>query len=346
MLFHNTIVKSMALIQPPRVVSSLEVEARLAPLYGRLKLSAGRLELMTGIRERRFWEPGTRPSVVAARAGAEAIRQAGIPKEKIGCLIHASVCRDFLEPATASLVHEALGLSPDAVMFDLSNACLGVLNGMVQTANMIELGQIEAGLVVSGETAEPLHEATLTNLLGERRLDRQFLKRQFASLTIGSAAAAVLLMRGGGDSSGRRLLGGAVGTDSGANRLCQADPALTISDGPIMHTDSEGLLHAGCALAARTWEKVKANLGWDNGSPDRVFTHQVGKAHAKLTLEALGLPPERDFPTVSFLGNTGSAALPGALALGIREREPTRGEKLALLGIGSGLSCLMLGMEW
>ncbi len=346
MLFKNTVVKSVALIQPPRAVSSLEVEARLASLYNRLKLSAGRLELMTGIRERRFWEPGTRPSAVAAKAGAEAIRLADFPKEKIGCLIHASVCRDFLEPATASLVHEALGLSSDAAMFDLSNACLGVLNGMVQVANMIELGQIEAGLVVSGETAEPLHEATIRNLLGDRRLDKRFLKMQFASLTIGSAAAAVLLGRAEGSGSGHRLLGGAVGTDSGANRLCQADPALATPDGPIMHTDSEGLLHAGCALAARTWEKAKAVLGWNNGSPDRVFTHQVGKAHARLTLEALGLPPERDFPTVSFLGNTGSAALPGALALGIRERGPARGEKLALLGIGSGLSCLMLGMEW
>ncbi len=349
LLFEHTVVNSVALIQPPRAVSSLEVEARLAPIYDRLKLSAGRLELMTGIRERRFWEPGTRPSAVAARAGEEAIRLAGVPRERIGCLVHASVCRDFLEPATASLVHEMLGLPGDATIFDLSNACLGVLNGMVQIANMIELGQIEAGLVVSGECAEPLHEATLAKLLGDRKLDKAFLKMQFASLTIGSAAAAVLLSRAGaglGPGRGHRLLGGAVGTDSAANRLCRADPALATPAGPIMHTDSEGLLHAGCALAAKTWEKAKTALDWNNASPDRIFTHQVGKAHAKLTLEALGLPMERDFPTVSFLGNTGSAALPGALALGVREREPAPGERLALLGIGSGLSCLMLGLEW
>ncbi|MCC8189761.1 MAG: 3-oxoacyl-ACP synthase III [Planctomycetes bacterium] len=344
MRFANTVIKSVTLIKPPRVVSSLEIEARLAPLYDRLKLSAGRLELMTGIYERRFWEPKTRPSTVAARAGEEAIRQTDFDRRRIGCLIHASVCRDFLEPATASLVHEALGLPESCAIFDLSNACLGVLNGVCQIAGMIELGHIEAGLVVSGETAEPLHEATMRKLVEDRRLNRHHLKTQFASLTIGSAAAAVLVARGG-PQDGHRLLGGAVGTDSSANRLCQADPDDATPAGPIMNTDSEGLLQAGCALAARTWEKAKAVLGWENESPAHIFTHQVGKAHAKLTLEALGLPADKDFPTVAFMGNTGSAALPGALALGLEHRPVRPGDRCALLGIGSGLSCLALGME-
>ncbi len=346
MLFKNTVIKSVALIKPPRVVSSLEVEARLAPVYDRLKLSAGRLELMTGIRERRFWEHGTPSSLVAAKAGEEAIRKSGIPREKIGCLIHGSVCRDFLEPATASLVHEYLRLSEDVTIFDLSNACLGVLNGMAQIATMIEAGQIEAGLVVSGEVAEHLHEATIKKLQDDRKLSRNYLKVQFASLTIGSAAAAVLLARAEPGEPGHRLLGGAVGTDSSGNKLCKADPDDMTPMGPIMHTDSEGLLHAGCALAARTWEKAKAELGWTNDTPDRIFTHQVGKAHSKLTLDTMGLPAEKDFPTVSFMGNTGSAALPGALALGIDAGVVAPGNKVALLGIGSGLSSLMLGVEW
>lgn len=343
-LFRDTILKSAVLIKPPRVVPSLEIEARLAPLYNRLKLSAGRLELMTGIRERRFWLPKTRSSSVAAQAGKAALAQSGVAKEKIGCLIHASVCRDFLEPATASIVHESLGLPENCAIFDLSNACLGVLNGMAQIATMIEAGHIEAGLVVSGEVAEPLHEATMNDLLTDRRMDRSRLKLQFASLTIGSAAAAVVLARGG-LGPGPRLLGGAIGTDSGANTLCKADPDDSTPAGPLMKTDSEGLLHAGIALAARTWERAKAELGWTNSTPAHIFTHQVGKVHAKLTFDTLGLAQERDFPTVSFMGNTGSAALPGAFALGLAEKAINPGDKTALLGIGSGLSCLALGLE-
>ncbi len=346
MLFSNTVLQSVALVKPPRVVSSEEIELRLSPVYNRLKLSVGRLELMTGIKERRFWEPGARSSEVAARAGKLALEKSGIAPERIGCLIHASVCRDFLEPATASLVHERLALPENCAIFDLSNACLGVLNGMVQTAAMIESGLIEAGLVVSGEVAEPLHDATMHNILGKRKLDRRYLKDQFASLTIGSAASAVVLARSGAAPGGHKLLGGAVGTDSTANTLCKADPDDMTPLGPLMQTDSEGLLLAGCALAARAWEKTKKELGWTNATPDRIFTHQVGKAHSKLTLETLGLPRERDFPTVSFMGNTGSSALPGAFCLGIAENPPSPGELIALLGIGSGLSSLMLGLEW
>ncbi len=349
MKFLNTVVKSVALVKPPRVVTSLEIEARLAAVYDRLKLSAGRLELFTGIRERRFWRPGTRSSAVAAEAGEEAIRQADFPREKIGCLIHASVCRDFLEPATASVVHERLGLGEGCILFDLSNACLGVLNGMAQVATMIDAGLIEAGLVVSGEVAEPLHEATMRTLTAGKA-DKKRLKNQFASLTIGSAATAVLLARADATPAvpGRRefrLLGGAIGTDSSANALCKADPGEATPDGPLMNTDSEGLLHAGVALAARTWERAKAELGWTNDTPDRVFTHQVGRAHAKLTFDRLGLDEAKDFPTVQFMGNTGSSALPGALALGLAAGAAGAGERIALLGIGSGLSCLALGME-
>lgn len=345
MLFKETMLKSVALVKPPRVVTSEEIELRLTPVYDRLKLSVGRLELMTGIKERRFWERGARSSEVAARAGRLALERSGVPRDRIGCLIHASVCRDFLEPATASLVHDMLGLPESAAIFDLSNACLGVLNGIVQIGAMIESGQIEAGLVVSGEVAEPLHDATMHAILSRRKLDRRYLKNQFASLTIGSASSAVVVARDDG-KGGHRLIGGAVGTDSTANHLCQADPDDITPLGPLMQTDSEGLLQAGCALAGRVWDKAKAELGWTNDTPRRIFTHQVGKAHSKLTLETLGLPRERDFPTVSFMGNTGSSALPGALALGIEAEPPVPGDKAALMGIGSGLSSLMLGIEW
>lgn len=112
-----------------------------------------------------------------------------------------------------------------------------------------------------------------------------------------------------------------------------------------METDSEALLHAGIQLAERTWKKTKDVLGWNNQDVDRVFTHQVGKQHRTLLLETLQLDPHLDFPTVERFGNTGAAALPMALAMGLQEDPPPAGTKLALLGIGSGLNSVMLGIE-
>ena len=68
--------------------------------------------------------------------------QAGVDPQRIGCLIHASVCRDFLEPATASRVHHGLSLPRQCWVYDVSNACLGLINGAVQIAMMIQSGAI------------------------------------------------------------------------------------------------------------------------------------------------------------------------------------------------------------
>jgi len=328
---------------PERVVTSLELEQRLAPLYDRLRLSAGRLELSSGIRERRFWEPGTLPSTVAARAGRAALDASGIDPSRIGSLIHASVCRDFLEPATASVVHDALHLPPHCTAYDLSNACLGFANAMTVIAGQIERGEIEAGLIVAGESGGPLVEETLRKLTEEPDVGRRALKRAHASLTIGSGAAAAVLTHASLATSDRRLLGSVSLADTRAHALCHGGQQAGRA-GPLMETDSEALLEAGNELAARTWKRFLAELEWTATDVERVVTHQVGSAHKRLLFETLGLDPALDFPTVETLGNTGSVALPITYALGVEAGFIRPGERVALLGIGSGLHCQMLAI--
>jgi 3-oxoacyl-[acyl-carrier-protein] synthase III len=347
MRFSNVSIAALGHVLPDERVSSADLEDHLAPLYARLGLRQGRLELMSGIRERRFWPRGTRPSEVAARAGALVLERAGVARDSIGCLIHGAVSRDFLEPATASVVHERLGFAPTCQVFDLSNACLGVLNGMVLVAELVERGAIEAGLVVSGEDGRGLVDQTLASLLASEADDRTLraqLKRSFASLTIGSGACAVLLARARPGDGRPRLLGGAVRADTSHVRLCQGDS--TGAGGPLMDTDAEALLAAGTALAARTFEALLTELDWTRPSIERVITHQVGSAHRRALFEALELDPALDFPTVETLGNTGSAALPTSLSMAVEAGHVRPGQHVALLGIGSGISSLMLGARW
>src|SRR4051812_13360963 len=148
MRYQHVCLESLGYALPEEVLTSDEIERRLQPLYSRLRLPEGRLELMSGIKERRLWPYGTRPSEKSIESGRKAIENAAIAPRHIGALIHGSVCRDYLEPATACGVHDALGLPQECLVYDVSNACLGILNGMAQVANMIELGQIRAGLVV------------------------------------------------------------------------------------------------------------------------------------------------------------------------------------------------------
>ena len=341
MRFDNVVLDALAHHLPDEVVASEDLERRLAPVYERLRLRVGRLELMTGIRERRFFPAGHKPSAAASAAGELALGQATIDRERIGCLVHASVCRDFLEPATASVVHRALSLPSDCQVFDLSNACLGVANGMAVVGGMIERGEIEAGLVVTGECGRSLVDQTIAHANADESLDRDGFKAAFASLTIGAGGAAVVLRRG---DDGHRLLGGVVRADSSHLELCQGDADGLA--GPLMSTDSEALLQAGNALAARTFDDFLRELEWTRDDVMRFVTHQVGAAHRRLLIETLALDPERDSPTVETLGNIGSASLPISLSLAVEAGRITPGQNVALFGIGSGLHCMMLGLEW
>ena len=333
---------------PDNVVTSAEIERQLAPIYERFNLHEGRLELMSGIRERRFWDEGAVPSDGSTLAGERALKASGVEAEHIECLLHTSVSRDFLEPATASVVHHNLSLLPKALVYDISNACLGFVNGIFTLANMIELGQVKRGLIVAGESSRRLVHSTIAHLLSFPGLTRQQLKRAFASLTIGSGAVALVMAHDSVSRTGHRLLGGVVRTATQHNHLCQGstDTGFASDSSMVMDTDAETLLISGCELAAQTWEKFQEAMGWKNGEIDRTYCHQVGQVHRDRFYAAIGLDPSTDFSTFEFLGNVGSVSLPLTMAMGVERDPPASGDKLALLGIGSGLSSAMLGVVW
>ncbi|MFT5699439.1 MAG: 3-oxoacyl-[acyl-carrier-protein] synthase III [Desulforhopalus sp.] len=328
---------------PPLTISSEEIETRLAPVYERLNLPEGRLELMSGIQQRRFWEKGTRPSQAAAMAGRQVLAKADVDPAEIECLIFTSVSRDMMEPATAAFVHNSLGLSSSALIFDISNACLGFLDGMVMLANMIELGQVKNGLIVSGETAEELVESTLVSLLDDQTLSRKTIKPAFASLTIGSGSIGLYMRRTNDNEDGVRLVHGAWQANTSHSDLCHGGQQ---SNSTLMATNSEELLHRGVETAQSTWQIFSEKKGWSGDNIDRFFCHQVGSAHAKLLFESLGLSPKKNFETLASLGNVGSVSAPITMAMAMEQRVFTPGQKGALLGIGSGINCMMLGVEW
>lgn len=343
MKFKNVVIESFDYFLSDTVVSSTDIELRLAPLYAKLKLPEGRLELMTGIKERRMWAPGTRPSDLSTMAAKKCLEKSKIKPDQIDLLIHASVCRDFLEPATASVVHANLGLSDSAMIFDLSNACLGVINSMVVAGQMIESGMIQSALIVSGENGGPLLEHTIHELLNNPTIDRKSIKKFIANLTIGSAATAIMLTHKSLSPDSPKILGGAVKTDSSANHLCRGDGN---THSLIMETDSEELLKYGIKLGQLTWAKAREELSWTPDDIDMVLTHQVGSAHEKLSIESLELNHVKTYRTYPTLGNTGSSALPITMMMAFEEGHISKGDHLALLGIGSGLSSIMLGVKW
>jgi 3-oxoacyl-[acyl-carrier-protein] synthase III len=344
MKYSNVYLDAFGYQLPPNILTSEELENRLGPVYDRLKLPYGRLELMSGIKQRRFWDAETKPSDGAIMAGKKALENAACLPGEIDCIIFTSVCRDMMEPASASFVHAGLGLKESCLVFDISNACLGFLNGMIMMANMIELGQIKKGLIVSGETAENLVESTVDALLADDTLTRKTIKPSFASLTIGSGAVALVMSPQAGDNSSGQLKGGVCRANTSHNDLCKGGNSN--NNGTLMATDSEALLQRGVETASLAWQDFIAKMAWPPESISRFFCHQVGSAHAKLLFETLQLEPSKNFETIKELGNVGSVSAPITLAMGIEQGVMLPGQRAAILGIGSGINCLMLGIEW
>lgn len=343
MKFSHTVIESLAVALPDEVLTSVQIEQRLAPLYERLNLPEGRLELMTGIKERRVWPAGTRPSDASAAAGRKVLAQSNLSAEQVQLFMHTAVSRDMLEPATASFAHHKIGLPGTAQIFDVSNACLGFLNALTVAAGMIESGQIKCALVCSGENGGPLVDHTLNSLL-QGELTRQEIKPYFANLTIGSGAVAAVLCHDSLAPDGHRLLGGIAQAATQHSELCQGDTHG--ADSLAMQTDSEALLVAGIALAEETWSAFTAEVDRTKEDFDRFICHQVGSTHRRKLYAALDLDLAKDFSTFETLGNTGSVALPATLAVAADAGAVSRGDQIGLLGIGSGLNCLMLGVEW
>ena len=220
---------------PPVVVTSEEIEERLEPLYERLNVRKGTLRMLTGISERRWWEPRHSLSQSAAAAGEKALAKSAIPASAVDAVVYAGVCRENFEPATACSVAAKLGIEGSASVYDVSNACLGVLNGIQEIANQIELGQIRAGIVVSAETAREIVALTITRMLHEGTMASY--TGDLATLTGGSGAVAVLLSDGSfGNAGTHRLLGGSQRTAPEHVGLCRwglADASNLHSPEPV-----------------------------------------------------------------------------------------------------------------
>lgn len=330
----------------PNVVTSEDLENRLSPAYEKLFLQKGQLEALSGIAERRFWDRGTRLSEPTIIAGLKALDEARIPVERIGMLIYGGVCRENLEPATACVVADGLGVSTTTHIFDLSNACLGVLNGMLMVANAIELGQIQAGLVVSCESAREVVEYAIERLNREKNMD--VFKETLATLTGGSGAVAVVLADADLSPAGHALIGGVVRNATQHHELCTWGPGAGVpADAPlVMKTDSVGVLKNGVQLGMETFQAFKEKMGWQTGQLDKVACHQVGSVHQRTNLSALGLDESKDFATYRYLGNIGTASLPITAAIASERGFFEPHHRVGFLGIGSGLNCIMLGIRW
>lgn len=333
--FTNAAVLAVQTADAPRVVSSDDLDDALADTYRRVGLRPGLLERLAGIRERRWWADGDTFVEGAAMAGAKSISDSGVDPAGVGVMINTSVSRKYLEPSTAVAVHHALGLPRSCQNFDVTNACLGFVNGMELAAAMIDSGLVDHALVVNGEDSRQVQERTIDRLNRPETVSRDVLS-QFATLTLGSGAVAMVLGRADQHPEGHRLVGSVSRAGTEHHQLC-------VGDNDMMRTDLKGLLDAGLDLSLQMWAEAAEEFDWAGGM-NRYVMHQVSKVHTQAMCDRFSVDPSLVPTTFPTRGNLGPASVPFTLAG--EQASLVGGDRVLLMGIGSGLNASCLEIAW
>ena len=338
MLFQHVAIAGLAHIDAPRRLSSDDINARLQPTLDRLGIRTDVLKDIAGIHARRLWDGPMLASDAATLAARKAMEDAGIDESKVGLLVNTSVSRDYLEPSTASIVSGNLGLTEHCQNFDVANACLAFINGMDIAARMIERGEIEYALVVDGETADLAYEKTLERLTSPDATEEQF-RNELATLTLGCGAAAMVMARAELVPSAPRYRGGVTRAATEWNGLCRGNLDRMV-------TDTRLLLVEGLKLAQKTFVAAKQALGWVVEELDEFVIHQVSQVHTQAFVKAFGIDPKKVLTIFAEHGNIGPASVPIVLSKLREMGRLKKGDRVALLGIGSGLNCSMAEVVW
>ena len=338
MLFQHVAIAGLAHIDAPRRLSSDDINARLQPTLDRLGIRTDVLKDIAGIHARRLWDGPMLASDAATLAARKAMEDAGIDGSKVGLLVNTSVSRDYLEPSTASIVSGNLGLTEYCQNFDVANACLAFINGMDIAARMIERGEIEYALVVDGETADLAYEKTLERLTSPDATEEQF-RNELATLTLGCGAAAMVMARAELVPSAPRYRGGVTRAATEWNGLCRGNLDRMV-------TDTRLLLVEGLKLAQKTFVAAKQALGWVVEELDEFVIHQVSQVHTQAFVKAFGIDPKKVLTIFAEHGNIGPASVPIVLSKLREMGRLKKGDRVALLGIGSGLNCSMAEVVW
>ncbi|MGI5322653.1 3-oxoacyl-ACP synthase III family protein [Actinomadura nitritigenes] len=321
-------ITAVAAHLPPRVVSSAEVEARVAAESPGYRPHPTIVERMTGIRARHVMDDGEQASDLAVAAARRALDRRGLGADALDLLVFGSASQDLIEPATAHIAAAKLGAT--CPVFDVKNACNSFLNALQTADALIRTGQHERVLVCTGESPSRAIRWTVR--------DRAQFADAFAGYTLSDGGAAMLVEAapdGGIFYRDFAAVSSAwrIGTLPAGGSMHPRDPEYAYFSGDGRRL-KDAFLAAGPEIFANAL--TKTGLTWDDFAV--VAVHQVTLPYLEVLRATLGVPPDRLVVTLPEHGNVASASLPLQLDTAIAEGRCGPGDRVALIGLAGGVS--------
>ncbi len=286
-----------------------------------------------GIEERRVADDDTLPSDMAIHASVDALLDAGLQTSEIDLILYCGIDRDWQEPATAHRVQVELGAT-NASCFDVTNACHGFMDGISIANAYISAGALRNVLVCTGEK----QSRTLFTILEKLKKvqDKKEYKRLLGALTVGDAGGAMVIQRNEANDGLQWMQSHSEGNHTS---LCYYRHTEDGVDGQMLMKEiSLQIAKMHKKLIGKTYE----SLHWTPDDVDAMYCHQVGEKPHRALVEIAHKDIACAPVTYPKFGNLTSATIPVNMSL----NRPRRGQKLLLMGTGSGLSVCQAGMVY
>lgn len=334
---HSRLI-STGVYLPEERVSSRKIMEQF-DCENRFGVSVHWLEKTMGIKERRVAPENMLPSEMAIIAARDALDRAQIAPTEIDVIIFAGVFRDHIEPASAHRVQDKLG-ARNAVVFDVTNACHGFMNGIHLVDALIATGQVRRGLVVTGEQSSQAVRRAIEILRTTQ--DREVFKSLAGGLTLGDAGAAMILGPKLQPDTG--FMGFMLRSQGEHSDLCtygtRGNEAIPVQ------TDMPNIVKAHLQMHADMYKESLDRLRWKSEEIDKFVQHQVGVKAFKMHADYSGIPISLMSNTISTMGNLVTATIPVNLHELSNNHELKKGNKVFIAGAGSGLSISQAGLIW
>jgi len=290
----------------------------------------------TGIKERRVAPEDWATSDLAEAAARKALEDAGIEAGDLDLIIVATITPDTLLPSAACWLQAKLE-AHDAGAFDLSAACSGFVYGANVAWQFVGSGMYDHVLVVGAECL-----TRFTNY-----------KDRTSCILFGDGAGAAVFSPS--EDSASDILYGTLGADGRG-----ADIMMTPAGGsrrPATRETVDNMEHCMVIRGRETYKfavQKMADLvadgldavGMSTADLKWIIPHQVNTRILEGAVKRLGIPLEEIYINIDRVGNTSAASVPIALDEANRKGMLHRGDVVALVAFGGGLSWASIILRW
>ncbi|MCK5129015.1 MAG: beta-ketoacyl-ACP synthase 3 [Clostridiales bacterium] len=285
----------------------------------------------TGIKQRRLITDETLTEL-ATQSSKDAIDIAQIDKQDIGLVIAATFTSDTSTPALASNVQKELGIER-AIPMDLSAGCTGFIYALATAKSLMESLDIETALVIGADYIS-------------KYLDWEDRK---TCVLFGDGSGAVVLKRGEQKGIGSIYLNGKPDVEE---VLVINDKQATHPWRDAKHDDKRihklamkgaEVYEFACGAIVETINKLKEMSG---SQIKKIIPHQANGRIIRYASIKSKIPLDNFYINIQKYANTSAATLPIAIDEAWKEGWLKKGDQIALVGFGAGLTWGGMTIEW